>query len=80
MRRAVNDPHVGRFLDIPKLRGGKLTVRNDEVDLVIFAEISQLLQTAAAEEGAAVGLVALLAHPADDLCAGGLRQFLKLIE
>ena len=77
---AVDDAHVGVVFDVFDLGGRQLAVHHDEVKLLRFADLFDLLELARADEGRAFGALQLLRHGKGRLCACGLDKLLQLRE
>ena len=75
---AVNDAHIGVVFDVLDLGGRQLAVHHDEVKLLRFADLFDLLELARADEGRAFGALQLLGHGEGRLRSRGLDKLLQL--
>src|SRR5262249_52508167 len=69
-----------RLLQVADLPGGEVVVEDDDVGLGRLDGLHQLLELALADVAAGVDVLPLLAQPADDDGAGGLRQAAQLVQ
>ncbi len=78
--RAVDDLDVNSAFKVPLLRGRKLVVDNQNIRLVRFREILQLLDLAITKQRGRVGRRPNLKYFSHDLRAGAGSQFGQFTE
>jgi hypothetical protein len=79
-RRAIHELAAENFLQIARLGGGKLVVKDDRVHRVRLAEHGEFLGLALADVGGGHGNFEFLRGFADDLRAVGLGELGQFVE